>query len=326
MENDAPDQIKSELLEGPLPALHLEAEHEPTPAIDGYPNPSGDGELVAIQTGPEEWAIRTFDGPHEKAARHSFDSIRGFVGWLKRWTPRAEAAQVFASVASSIMASNMVGRKLEAYVDPRDPGCDSAVGRAPLEARFAAWISLARDGVKLNQKTFFTFIREFGDVIQGEGVAEHLLASLAALRVTSTENLEAEFAPNGRLKVSGARGDVTISQELPSELIIRLPVYFGVHWFPPSSDEELTAMRAEYEIRVVLEVNAGPQYHGLQVEMSFPGIQNTMADADEDLVNHIQHELGQGFLVCAGSPERVDVPVRSGRANADSEFLDDPLV
>jgi len=265
----------------------MQADHEPAPALSPLEHPDGrGGSLVALKEG---WTPVNIEGPRENSARHRFSSVEGFVAWLRHWTKNPGAAQVFANLPRTVFGDGdgtRPWRRLEASIDPRDPGSDRVTGSVELDPAFSAWAALSESGRQVGQKAFFDFLRSWGDSIENEAERVSLFSALAALKVTTGGSFEAELAANGRLKVSGMRGEVSVSQEIPAEFKIRGPIF-------------QTRNAAAYSVRVVLDVEAGPA--GVSIAVSMPGIETIIAEANEDLVAYVAKELGDAFLVCAGA-------------------------
>ncbi len=269
--------------------------HDPAPRLELVERPDMGGAAALVKTGPDTWEVVNFDGPQESVARHCFRSIRGFVRWLGRWAD-PKSTQVFADLASPLPGNHPPS--MTARLDPADPRGDLVVCEVPFDPGFRAWV-IATHGKRFDQRALFSLVRGHGQAIVGENAAESLLGTLAALRVVGTMNLESELAPNGRTIVSGMKGGIEVSRELPGEITLRTPVYAGVRWAIGDEGPE-----ADYALRAVLDVEVGQ--NGLAVAITFPDLDRIMMQAGEDLVEHVELELGEGWLVCIGS-ERSEV-------------------
>lgn len=281
-------------------AIVISPPHEPTPRIEAIERPDGKGQAFVVKTGPDRWEVKTFDAPTEGVARHTFASLDSLVRWLQRWG-EASRAQVFVDV----QAGNTGSAYVQARLDPGDPEGDRVTCPVPFTPEFRAWVIDTR-GKALGQRELFALVRAFGSGIQDQTRAASLLGALSVLRIAGGSELECELAPNGRTKVSGRRGDVAMSQELPGELELVLPIYRGVQ---VDDDEALADEPATYRLRMMLDVEASPAL-GLAASLVFPDLESVLADAADDLVEHLERELGEGWVVCAGSEETEAVDVR----------------
>lgn len=268
--------------------------HDPAPRLDLVERPDKGGAAALVKTGPNSWEVVKFDGPQESVARHCFRSIRGFVRWLDRWAD-ATSTQVFADLVSPLPGNHPPS--MTARLDPADPRGDLVVCEVPFDPSFRAWV-IATHGKRLDQRGLFSLVRGHAGAILGGNAAESLLGTLAALRVVGTSELESELAPNGRTIVSGMRGGVSVSRELPGEIDLLVPIYSGVRESASFGPDMAYALRAVLDVEV--------ETAGLSVSITFPDLDRVMIQANEDLVAHVERELGDGWLVCVGS-ERSDV-------------------
>ena len=303
-------EIDGEVLAGIPPALHLEADPYPSPELNPIDHPNGDGILLPIQNETDSWRIEHHKGPRDVRARHRFTSLKAFVEWMQRWTAIDMGAQVLAHLPYDFKADDVVAC-VTGRVDPRDPGGDLVLCDLVFDPTFWAWLEPVRSGQRLSQGRLFEFLRANADVIEGESTGAAFTAAVASLRVTTDSDLTTEYAPNGMIKVAGVRGGTTLSQDLPGEVNILTPIYHGV------TDEE-GAARA-YSIRVLFDVKAGGD--GIAVKFSMPGLERVLVQANEDLVAHVQRELGGGFLVGAGIDAVEDVPADTDDVRVRAEDL-----
>lgn len=285
-------------------SARYQADHDPAPRIDLVDLPSGEGAVALVKTGEDEWKVERFAGPTESVCRHTFRSLSTFVAWLRGCGADPSRAQVFADLRGPLSRSN--GSKwphVVAKLEPGDPDGDRVVCEVAYSPAIRAW-AIETAGKRLSQKELFSLVRGYGKALYGAHSADGLLGTLAALRVIGTSTLECELAANGRTLISGARGELRVTQELPGVVELDLPIYQGV--------EISGGIEAHYRLEGLLDVETTPQ--GLSVGISFPALDETLALADADLIAHVQGELGEPWLVCLGSESAATVQKREGFA------------
>lgn len=278
--------------------IFKQAAHDPAPRIELVDLPDRTGQAFLRKVNADAWDVVKLEGPREGVSRHTMRSLGGFVRWLKAFaSDSAGRAQIFVEA----MATVPVAAKIAAKIDPGDPDGDRVVCEVGCSPDFVAWVARC-NGKTLSQKALFGLVRGYGEAIKGEG-AMKLLAVLASLRVVGNSTLECELAPNGRVRVKGVRADVKIDQELPGEIDLELPIFQGV---TDGAGDELT-----YSVRALLDVEASAE-DGLSIGITFPGIEAALLVACEDLVAHVQRELGEAWTVCLGSEKTESVLMRGG--------------
>lgn len=276
--------------------LTMPPDHDPAPRLQPVELPNGEGLAALVKVDEHEWRVERFEGPKEGTARHAFRELGSFIRWLERSTPAPRRAQVFVEILSPTKVP-----QVQARLDPGDPTGDRVTCDVPHSPAFRAWV-LSTAGKRLSQKGLFALVRGYGWAIEGENQADSLLMTLAALRVIANQSLEVEIAPNGRTKVAGKRGEVTIDRELPGELSIRVPIFEGV--------TDAVAKVRTYGLRAILDVEAHPD-EGLSVGITFPDLEDVLSSAAIDLVEHVETSLGEGWVVCIGTEKTEPQPKRS---------------
>lgn len=305
----------------PIPGAMVVASdsHDPNPVLVTTESPDGDGELALIRIGEHQWTTEELPGPRELAQRHTFATIRSFVRWLRRWSPKPERSSVLARLPANL--ENLVNceAEIDARVDPRRYDGDRVTCFVPLDPTFRAWTTLAIGG-RIPQRKLFAFLRAYGHALASPEAATHLLGALASVRVSANASLECELAPNGLVRVTGQGGDVALTTDLPSELELSIPVYTGVRYAGAEHPEEVHGQEAEYSVRALLEVEADP-VHGLTVAVSFPELETTLSRAADDLAAFVEAELGWPFLVGVGceTSEAVSIGTATGQGQRPSD-------
>lgn len=305
------DEILPEMMQGvPFPTA-IEAEHDPSPRLEWSDAPDGDGQVVAIKVGDHRWKLEHLTGPKEMAALHVFSDVGSFVDWVKRWATEPTTCQILADLPTDFagdLGAEINTGEIVARLDPRAVNGDRVTCLLHFDPAFAAWAAASRR-TALNQLELIAFLRGYGDAISGENVASTIMGTLSALRVSSSSSIESHVKPNGRVHLSGRSGEVEVSQELPGEIELLVPIYEDVR--------DASGSLRLYRFRVLLDVKAGPEHGGIKVSLSMPGLPLVFAAANRDLIKSVQRDLGGDFMVGAGVEKSM--PFARRRAETSRE-------
>jgi hypothetical protein len=296
--------------------LRTELTDPTVPAAFSEPDDGGPAATV-LRDG---WKLIERKPPTRPAMRHEFEDLDSVAAWVKARAPHPEDVDVLIAQHDEAAPAAVV-RVLLAPYSPTGDDVTCNVVNHPTLLRWHEVLNkriLQRDLHKFLRSvkdTFSPIAASNGDILGSQ--ADQLIASLARIEYSRSENFNTELAPNGMVKVSSADASNALNVTLPDEFTVRMPWFIGVTGEPTGiASEEPTRF---YELRIslsvdIVQIQGGGKAPAFTLECL--NWDEEYAFALADAAKHLQRRLGEPFRVLRGTAKTEQVATRTLRGTA----------
>lgn len=241
------------------------------PNVRTDPNAKG-GKVVAVREG---YSLHRLEGPVRSRRCHTFTTVPSFADWLKRYAK--------PGTTEILVGDENVQAVLNGLEDQADL-VTLALQCHPVFEAFDAAL-----GKPLSHRDLLLLVRAYRDAVRG---ADVLLAGLAQLKHAKGDEITTHIDPQtGAVRFAGTVRNNDIAGQVPSSIVIETPIWNAVKAGPEFAADCL------YPIEILVTLETEPHLHFV---LSCPALDLVLLQARGDVQAHLEHALGEEFLVGGG--------------------------
>jgi len=255
---------------------YLQEQGDPSVEAKLVRRPDRMGSMAVIREG-----YKVLDYPPEQEGRcaHAFDDLDAFAEYMNRHH------QPLADHAVDIMVQD---RTVKAIVDTSRREPETLTCEMTTDPAWDAWVGIFDR--ELGQRDLQQHIRSWRGTLGDHGA---LLTALAAIQVSTGQEMQSNIDAIGGTRLSSAEGKQDVKVGVPPILRVSVPIY--------------EAVDTEYDLEVLVSITPTP----LSFTLSCPKLERHERQARRDFASTLSNLLDDSFLVSIGTAKHLTREVQS---------------